>query len=152
MTIERRPSCTGQAVHAPGHQVWLLAVSYGVTIANLYYCQPLLPDMARSYPSALEVGYLPAVGQLGYALGLVLVVPLGDIVRRRPLVCLLLLVEVVALVVTSTAPTVAVLLAAGGGDRLGRRECGEHPHPLRRRPRRASTSVAASSRRCSAVA
>ncbi|WP_177241082.1 MFS transporter [Nonomuraea wenchangensis] len=114
MTIdERRPSCTGQAVHAPGHQVWLLAVSYGVAIANLYYCQPLLPDMARSYASAFEVGYLPAVGQLGYALGLVLVVPLGDIVRRRPLVCLLLLVEVVALVVTGTASTVGVLLAAG---------------------------------------
>ncbi|MED7928169.1 MFS transporter [Nonomuraea sp. LP-02] len=112
-TDERRPSWTGQAVHVPGHQVWLLAVSYGVTIANLYYCQPLLPDMARSYSLASEIGYLPAVGQLGYALGLVLVVPLGDIVRRRPLVCLLLLVEVVALVVTSTAPTVGVLLAAG---------------------------------------
>lgn len=98
---------------ALSRRAWLPAVSYGVTIANLYYCQPLLPEMSRSYSSAAEVGYLPAAGQLGYALGLVLVVPLGDVVRRRPLVCLLLLVEVVALVVTSVAPTAGVLLAAG---------------------------------------
>lgn len=93
--------------------IWLLAVAYGLTIADLYYCQPLLPQMARSYASASSVGNLTTVGQLGYALGLVLVVPLGDIVRRRPLVCLLLLVESGALTVTAAAPAVGVLLAAG---------------------------------------
>ncbi|XVQ89889.1 MFS transporter [Microbispora siamensis] len=103
----------GRVRHDPGRLLWLLTVSYGVTIANLYYCQPLLPLMARSYGVASAVGYLPAVGQLGYALALVLVVPLGDIFRRRPLICLLLVVEVVALVVTGTAPTAGVLLAAG---------------------------------------
>ena len=69
--------------------------------------------MTRSYAAASSVGYLTTVGQLGYALALVLVVPLGDIVRRRPLVCLLLLVEAVALVVTATVPAVGALLVAG---------------------------------------
>jgi predicted MFS family arabinose efflux permease len=98
---------------APRRRIWLLAVAYGVTIANLYYCQPLLPQMAQSYAASSWVGNLTAVGQFGYALGLVLVVPLGDIVRRRPLICLLLCVEAAALAATAAAPTVAVLLAAG---------------------------------------
>lgn len=98
---------------APSRLIWLLAVAYGLTIANLYYCQPLLPQMAKSYGGASEVANLPTAGQLGYLLGLVLIVPLGDIVRRRPLVCALLLAEVLALAITATAPTAGVLLAAG---------------------------------------
>ncbi|MFF5264973.1 MFS transporter [Actinomadura viridis] len=97
----------------PRRTIWLLAVAYGLTIANLYYCQPLLPQMARSFAATSPVGHLTTAGQLGYALGLVLIVPLGDIVRRRRLVCLLLLVETVALVVTAAAPTVGALLVAG---------------------------------------
>ncbi|MES9605707.1 MFS transporter [Actinomadura sp. NPDC000929] len=103
---------SGGARRTPRRTVWLLAVVYGLTIANLYYCQPLLPQMARSY-AASSVGYLPTVGQVGYALALVLVVPLGDIVRRRPLVCLLLLAETAALAATATAPTAGVVLLAG---------------------------------------
>ncbi len=99
--------------HTPRRTVRLLAVAYGLTIANLYYCQPLLPQMAKSYAAASAVGNLTTAGQLGYALGLVLIVPLGDIARRRPLVCLLLLVEAAALVMTATAPTVGALLIAG---------------------------------------
>ncbi|MFG2004082.1 MFS transporter [Spirillospora sp. NPDC048911] len=109
MTTEK----TLQRIGPPGASrglARLLALIYGLTIANLYYCQPLLPRMAESYPS---VGNLVTAGQLGYALGLVLIVPLGDIVRRRRLVCVLLLVEVVALAATATASTVTVLLAAG---------------------------------------
>ncbi|WP_192810195.1 MFS transporter [Actinomadura rudentiformis] len=91
----------------------LLALTYGLTIANLYYCQPLLPRMAESYPMSSAVVHLTTAGQLGYVMGLVLVVPLGDIVRRRRLVCVLLLVEAAALAATAMAPTVTVLLVAG---------------------------------------
>ncbi|GAA2309690.1 MFS transporter [Actinomadura luteofluorescens] len=103
---------SGGERRTPRRTVWLLAVAYGLTIANLYYCQPLLPQMSRSY-AASSVGYLPTVVQVGYALALVLVVPLGDIVRRRPLVFLLLLAEAAALVATATAPTAGALLVAG---------------------------------------
>ncbi|MBV8932031.1 MAG: MFS transporter, partial [Kutzneria sp.] len=97
----------------PRQLIRLVAVVNGVTIANLYYCQPLLPQIALSYAETPSVGNLTATGQLGYALGLILLVPLGDIVRRRRLVCLLLCVDAVALVATATAPTVEVLLATG---------------------------------------
>ncbi len=83
----------------------LLAVAYGLTIANLYYCQPLLPQM--------NAALLPMFGQVGYALGLVLVVPLGDIMRRRRLMCALLCTASAALLATSAAPNVVVLLTAG---------------------------------------
>ncbi|MFG3706419.1 MFS transporter [Micromonospora sp. NPDC047670] len=92
--------------------VRLLAVAYGLTIANLYYCQPLLPEVSRSLgPHAAD--HVIAVGQLGYALALVLVVPLGDIVPRRPLLAVLLCSDAAALALTAAARTAGVLLAAG---------------------------------------
>jgi predicted MFS family arabinose efflux permease len=91
--------------------VWLLAVTYGLTIANIYYCQPLLPAIARSYGPA--TANLTTLNQVGFVLALVLVVPLGDIVRRRPLVCALLCADAVALVFTAFAPSIVVLLVAG---------------------------------------
>ncbi|MES9543245.1 MFS transporter [Actinomadura sp. NPDC000600] len=113
MIIEALGRWAGGTDRTPRRMVWLLAAAYGLTIANLYYCQPLLPQMADSYASSSLVGYLTTAGQLGYALALPLVVPLGDIVRRRPLVCVLLLVDAAALVATATAPAAGALLAAG---------------------------------------
>ncbi|TDC43085.1 MFS transporter [Micromonospora sp. KC213] len=96
----------------PRRTVPLLATAYGLTIANLYYCQPLLPEMSRSVgPHAAD--HLVAVGQLGYALALILVVPLGDIVPRRPLLAVLLCADAAALALTAAARTTGLLLAAG---------------------------------------
>ncbi|MDF5754382.1 MFS transporter [Spongiactinospora sp. TRM90649] len=92
--------------------VRLLATVYGLTIANLYYCQPLLPEMSRSLgPHAAD--HLVAAGQLGYAVALIFVVPLGDIVPRRSLVVVLLCLDAAALAVTATARGTGPLLAAG---------------------------------------
>ncbi|GAA1664530.1 MFS transporter [Fodinicola feengrottensis] len=98
-------------LETPRRLIWLLALTYGLTIANIYYCQPLLPEITGSYGPATPA--LTTLNQVGYALALVLIVPLGDIVRRRPLVCLLLCVDAMALILTAIAPTVGVLLAAG---------------------------------------
>ena len=64
--------------------VRLMAITCAVTVANLYYAQPLL----HAIGSALHVGQAAAsllvtAAQLGYAAGLLLVVPIGDITRRR---------------------------------------------------------------------
>ncbi|MEV4186297.1 MFS transporter [Streptosporangium canum] len=92
--------------------VRLLATAYGLTIANLYYCQPLLTEISRSLgPHAAD--HLIAVGQLGYALALILIVPLGDIVPRRPLLAVLLCSDATALALTAAARTAGLLLAAG---------------------------------------
>ncbi|GAB2869791.1 MFS transporter [Streptomyces mayteni] len=73
---------------SPGRlTVVLLAVACGLCVANLYYLQPILPDLADSLDVRPE-SLTPALSatQLGYALGLLTLVPLGDIVDRRRLV------------------------------------------------------------------
>ncbi|SEB96039.1 MFS transporter [Paenibacillus sp. GP183] len=66
----------------------VLAVATGLSIANIYYNQPLLGVIAKSFgaDSSGSVNFLPAATQLGYALGLVVLVPLGDAFDRRGLI------------------------------------------------------------------
>ena len=94
--------------------VWLLTLACGLTVANLYYTQPLLEAIAKSFhASPASTGAVVTATQLGYAVALVLLVPLGDIVRRRPLVCGLLVADSVALAVSAAAPSLHVLVGAG---------------------------------------
>lgn len=109
--LRRTRSWADRSVTRP--TIPLVAFAYGLTIANLYYCQPLLPQMSRSFAAGSATALLPALGQIGYLVGLVLVVPLGDIVRRRRLICALLCLDAAALLATATAPDVTVALAAG---------------------------------------
>jgi predicted MFS family arabinose efflux permease len=90
--------------------VRLLALACGVTVANLYYAQPLLHTIARSLgTSQSTAGLLVTATQLGYAAGLLLVVPLGDITARRPLFTWLLVADATALAATAAAPGIALL-------------------------------------------
>jgi predicted MFS family arabinose efflux permease len=87
-----------------------MAVAAGVAVANLYYNQPMLPDIARSFGvSADRTALLPMLTQIGYALGLFLFVPLGDIVDRRRLVLALLAGVILSLVALAVAPSLAWL-------------------------------------------
>jgi predicted MFS family arabinose efflux permease len=90
--------------------VALLAVACALTVANTYYAQPLLDAIARD----LRVGDGTAAlavtgGQLGYAAGLVLLVPLGDLLDRRRLVATVLAAACGALVLAAVAPSFGVL-------------------------------------------
>ncbi len=85
--------------------VLLMAVSTGLVVANLYYAQPLLAAIAISFHSSVQgAGLIVTITQLGYAAGLLLVVPLGDIVDRKRLIVLILLASTVALGVAAVAP------------------------------------------------
>ncbi len=87
--------------------IWLLTVVAGITVANLYYNQPLLASIAQSFAiSAGQVGFLGTLTQLGYALGLLFLVPLGDSRERRGLIVTLLVLEALALLATALAPGV----------------------------------------------
>ncbi|HEY2021237.1 MFS transporter [Paraburkholderia sp.] len=91
----------------------LLATIAGVSVANIYYNQPLLDNFRQSFPaSASWVGTVPAVTQLGYAAGMLLLAPLGDRFDRRLLILLQIAGMCVALIVAATAPTLAVLIVA----------------------------------------
>ncbi|WP_189272227.1 MFS transporter [Kitasatospora griseola] len=97
----------------PGGLVALLAVSTGMTVANLYYAQPLLAKLAEVFHvGTTTAGALVTVTQIGYVLGMLFLVPLGDRVEKRRLVALLLVVTTVAMAVAGTAGSFAVLLVA----------------------------------------
>ena len=91
--------------------VVLFAVACGLAAANLYYAQPVLDHIARTYgASSATAGLVVTFSQVGYALGLALLVPLGDILARRRLVPAALAVTAVALVASSAAPGVGFLI------------------------------------------
>jgi predicted MFS family arabinose efflux permease len=93
--------------------VRLMAVTCAVTVANLYYAQPLLHSISISlHVSEGSASLLVTAGQLGYAVGLLFIVPAGDIMRRRPLLTGLLAVCAVTLVGCAIAPNLAALGAA----------------------------------------
>ena len=67
-----------------GRVVWGMAVASGATVANLYYNQPLLPEIARTFGVADHaVGLIPTLTQVGYGAGMLLVVLMGGY-RRTP--------------------------------------------------------------------
>lgn len=91
----------------------LLATIAGVAVANIYYNQPLLDDFRQSFPrSATWVGAVPAVTQLGYAAGMLLLAPLGDRFDRRRLILLQIAAICVALLIAAAAPGLPVLIVA----------------------------------------
>ncbi len=85
----------------------------GAAAANLYYAQPLLDRIAQAFHvSDSTAGLLVSASQLGYVAGLALLVPLGDLLERRRLICVLLVLAAVLAAVCAAAPTFSVLGAA----------------------------------------
>ncbi|AZI43839.1 MFS transporter [Deinococcus psychrotolerans] len=85
--------------------ITLFSVSVGLIVANLYYAQPLLPQIAADFK--VDVGSAARLVtwiQLGYVMGMVLVVPLGDVLDRRKLTLGLVALSVVGLLAVAAAP------------------------------------------------
>ncbi|MGO4758622.1 MFS transporter, partial [Streptomyces sp. 2MCAF27] len=97
----------------PGWLVALLAVGTGLTAANLYYAQPLLASLSEVFHiDTATAGGLITLTQIGYVVGMLFLVPLGDRFEKRRLVTVLLAVTTVALLVAGTAASFPVLLIA----------------------------------------
>lgn len=91
----------------------IFAATAGLNVANIYYAQPLLDSMARDFGiSPSTIGLVVTLTQVGYALGLIFIVPLGDLIDRRRLVIGQGLLSIVALVAVATARSEAILFAS----------------------------------------
>jgi predicted MFS family arabinose efflux permease len=89
--------------------VLLMAVATGAIVANLYYSQPLLHEIAASFGvGAAATSLVVTSTQVGYALGLLFVVPLGDLRARRPLTVAVYLVSAGFLAMAAAAPSLWV--------------------------------------------
>lgn len=81
-----------------------MAVASGIAVANLYYIQPLLADIGRAFAvSASAMGIVAMCGQLGFATGVLFIVPLGDIGDRRRLILVMLAGASIGLAAVATA-------------------------------------------------
>jgi predicted MFS family arabinose efflux permease len=90
----------------------LLATACGVTVANLYYAQPLLDLIARSFHVGQGTAtVVVTMTQIGYALGLLFVLPVGDLAENRVLVTRTLVLTAASLVAAGAAPVFGVFLA-----------------------------------------
>src|ERR1700730_17359787 len=89
----------------PQSTVWLMAITVGVIVANIYYIQPLLADIAQTFGlSVTRAGTVAMLSQAGTALGMFLFVPLGDKYERRSLIFILVLGAFVSLLLMAIAP------------------------------------------------
>jgi len=115
-SAQAREEPTGQAASpsAPLSRgvVLLFAAAAGLSVANIYFAQPLLDAMARDFSiSPASIGIVVTLTQIGYAAGLVLIVPLGDRLDRRRLIVGQGLLSALGLTAVALAPTAAFLLA-----------------------------------------
>ncbi|NMG65808.1 MFS transporter [Azoarcus indigens] len=96
-----------------GSLVLLLATGAGLSVASLYYSQPMLGVLgADMQADARSVGMVPTLTTLGYALGILLLAPLGDRYDRRVIIAIKAAILSVALLLSGLAPGIGLLLAA----------------------------------------
>jgi predicted MFS family arabinose efflux permease len=96
--------------HAP---LPFLGLACAVSVSSIYLNQPLLSEMAHEFGStAAAVGFIAVATQVGYALGILGFVPLGDVVERRALIMKIYAALAAALLVAALAPTLWLLVAA----------------------------------------
>ncbi len=89
----------------------VLALACGLSVANIYYAQPVLAALARSFHvSEGSVTFVVTLSQVGYVLGLLFVLPLGDLIQVRRLTPAMLVVAGVALAVAGVAPSLVVFM------------------------------------------
>ena len=88
----------------------LFAVCSGLAIGNLYWAQPLLVEITNAFGlSPASGGLLVTATQIGYALGILFIVPLGDFVRRKRLIAIVMVLSIVTLVACALSPSFVIL-------------------------------------------
>ncbi|OCA53854.1 MFS transporter [Photorhabdus namnaonensis] len=91
--------------------VALIAIATGLVVASNYYAQPLLDTIALQFNlTANEAGFIVTTAQLSYAVGLIFLVPLGDMFERRGLIVSMTILAAVGLLITATSQNIWQML------------------------------------------
>jgi predicted MFS family arabinose efflux permease len=90
-----------------------MAIASGIAVANLYYIQPLLAEMARSFNiTQVHIGIAATLTQIGYALGMFIILPLADIREKKSLIIFMLGCSACALLLTALSVNSIMLCTA----------------------------------------
>lgn len=97
----------------PSTLMWMLAIMAGISVANLYYCQPLLNMIRQDMQlTEFQVNLMPVCTQVGYAFGLLFIIPMGDLYNRRKTMLLCATVLTCSLLCISLSNNIWLLLGA----------------------------------------
>ena len=100
----------------PNHElspalIVLMSIATGLAVASNYYAQPLLDTIARNFSlSASSAGFIVTAAQLGYAAGLLFLVPLGDMFERRRLIVSMTLLAAGGMLITASSQSLAMMI------------------------------------------
>jgi len=88
-----------------------MSVATGLAVASNYYAQPLLETIARNFSlSASSAGFIVTAAQLGYAVGLLFLVPLGDMFERRAMIVSMTLLAAGGMLITASSQSLAMMI------------------------------------------
>ncbi|RAV59519.1 MFS transporter [Mucilaginibacter rubeus] len=91
-----------------------MTIATGLVVANIYYNQPLLADMANTFGvSDKKAQQISLFTQIGYATGLLFIVPLADMLKRKRLILIDFVLMIISLIACAMAPSVTILMIAG---------------------------------------
>jgi Arabinose efflux permease len=91
--------------------ILLMSVATGLAVASNYYAQPLLDTIARAFSlSASSAGFIVTAAQLGYAAGLLFLVPLGDMFERRMLIVSMTLLAAGGMLITASSQSLTMMI------------------------------------------
>jgi predicted MFS family arabinose efflux permease len=91
--------------------ILVMSIACGLTVANLYYIQPLLADIAKTFHvSQLSIGLAAMLTQIGYAVGMIFILPLGDIKEKRSLIVIVLLFSIISLMCMFFSSNIYILI------------------------------------------
>ncbi|WP_152393152.1 MFS transporter [Paenibacillus guangzhouensis] len=108
--LPQNTSATSIRASMPGYVTLLFAVACGMSVANIYFAQPLLDQLSNEFRIDYSIiGIVITITQIFYGLGLLLLVPLGDILNQRRLIIGQMLLSIFALVIVGTASNSTVL-------------------------------------------
>ncbi|MEO3402769.1 MFS transporter [Mucilaginibacter sp. CAU 1740] len=103
-----------QHPHLTTLTLWIMIIATCLVVANIYYSQPLLADMAHTFKvNDKKAQQISLFTQVGYATGLLFIVPLADMLKRKRLILIDLVLVIIALIGSAMAQSAVLMMIAG---------------------------------------
>lgn len=97
----------------PRSTLFIMASACGICVASLYYNQPLLDQMRETFgANVTQIGWIPTLTQVGYAFGMLFLVPMGDMLERKSLIIVFTLLSALFCALCALSPSFNLIALA----------------------------------------